>query len=67
LRIATGLAIGGIPAVLVAAFIVKAMPVTALRWLVVTVVLYAAVIMLRAAMIGRREPLSPLEERAEAV
>lgn len=67
LRIATGLAIGGIPAVLVAAFIVKSMAVTTLRWLVVAVVLYAAVVMLRAAVIGRREPLSPLEERAEAI
>ena len=51
----------------VAAFIVKSMPVTTLRWLVVAVVLYAAVVMLRAAVIGRREPLSPLEERAEAI
>lgn len=50
LRIVSGIAIGGVPAVLVAAFMVKAMPVTALRWLVVAVVLYAAVILWRSAM-----------------
>ena len=33
-RIVLGLAIGGIPAVLVAAFIVKSMPLELLRWLV---------------------------------
>ena len=56
LRLAGGLAIGGIPAVLVAAFIVKSMPVDTLRWLVIVVVLYAAAVMLRAAVVGRREP-----------
>jgi uncharacterized membrane protein YfcA len=55
LRICLGLAIGGIPAVLVAAFIVKSMPVDILRWGVIVVVLYAATVMLRAAWIGRRE------------
>lgn len=55
LRIALGLAIGGIPAVLVAAFLVKSMPLDILRWLVCVVVLYAAAVMLRSAMKGRRE------------
>jgi len=54
-RVVLGLAIGGIPAVLVAAFIVKSMPVETLRWLVIVVVLYAAAVMLRAALLGRRE------------
>jgi uncharacterized membrane protein YfcA len=49
LRIATGIALGGIPAVLVAAFIVKSMSLELLRWLVVCVVLYAALVMLKAA------------------
>jgi uncharacterized membrane protein YfcA len=53
-RIATGLAIGGIPAVLLAAFVVRTMPVEMLRWLVSFVVLYTALVMLRAAFIGRR-------------
>ena len=54
LRIATGIALGGIPAVLVAAFIVKSMSLELLRWLVVGVVLYAALVMLKAAASGSR-------------
>ena len=54
LRIATGIALGGIPAVLVAAFIVKSMSLEVLRWLVVCVVLYAALVMLKAAATGSR-------------
>jgi hypothetical protein len=55
LRIVLGLAIGGIPAVLVAAFIVQSMPLEILRWLVFAVVLYAAVVMFHAALVGRRD------------
>jgi len=54
LRVAMGIVIGGIPAVFVAAFIVKEMPLEALRWLVAAVVLYAAGVMLHAALRGRR-------------
>jgi uncharacterized membrane protein YfcA len=54
LRIVLGLAIGGIPAVLVAALLVKSMPVDILRWLVFVVVLYTGAVMLRAAITGRR-------------
>jgi uncharacterized membrane protein YfcA len=50
LRESLGLGIGGVPAVLIAAFIVKSLPLDALRWLVVIVVLYAALSMLRSAM-----------------
>lgn len=50
LRSAVGLAVGGIPAVLLAAYIVKSLPLVALRWLVMVVVLYTAITMLRAAM-----------------
>jgi uncharacterized membrane protein YfcA len=49
-RIAIGFALGGVPAVLVAAFIVKDMPVVWLRWLVIVVVVYAAAVMLRDAV-----------------
>ena len=52
LRIATGLALGGIPAVLVAAFLVKSMPIVTLRGLVVVVVLGAAFALRRSA-VGR--------------
>lgn len=55
LRIAAGMALGGIPAVFIAAFIVKEMPLEALRWLVAAVVLYAAGVMLHAAVKGRRD------------
>jgi uncharacterized membrane protein YfcA len=51
LRAALGLTIGGIPGVLIAAFIVKSLPIEGLRWLVVLVVTYAAVTMLWS---GRR-------------
>jgi uncharacterized membrane protein YfcA len=67
LRVVVGLGIGGIPAVLVAAFVVKTMPLELLRWLVIVVVLYAAAVMGRAAMLGRRlEPLTPEEAAAIA-
>jgi uncharacterized membrane protein YfcA len=49
---AVGLAIGGIPAVLIAALIVKEMDVTTMRWLVVAVVTIAAAMMLRSAAKG---------------
>ena len=45
----TGLIIGGVVGVLIAAFIVKQLPVTALRWLVIVVVAYASIMMLRSA------------------
>lgn len=46
---ALGLVAGGIVGVLVAFFIVKQLPLTAMRWLVIVVVTYAAVSMLRSA------------------
>ena len=46
-RPALGLALGGVPAVLIAALIVKALPLVYVRWLVVVVVLYAAVGLLK--------------------
>ena len=52
LRASLGLLLGGVPAVLIAAFIVKALPLTIVRWLVLVVVLYTATGLLRAA---RRE------------
>jgi uncharacterized membrane protein YfcA len=44
---ALGLAIGGIPGVLVAALLVTSLPIDLLRWLVIAVVVYAASSMLR--------------------
>lgn len=53
LRAALGLAIGGIPAVLIAAFLVKAMDLYYVRWLVVIVVIYTALSLLRSAMLEK--------------
>jgi uncharacterized membrane protein YfcA len=49
LRASLGLLIGGLPAVLIAVFLVKSLPLTAVRWLVIVVVVYTAAGMLRAA------------------
>jgi uncharacterized membrane protein YfcA len=54
---ALGLALGGIPAVLIAAFIVKSLPLEWLRWLVVVVVIYAAVLMLTSAARAQAAPV----------
>jgi uncharacterized membrane protein YfcA len=56
LRAAVGLALGGMPAVLIAALIVRSLPLTYVRWLVVIVVLYAAVTLLRASVTESRAP-----------
>jgi uncharacterized membrane protein YfcA len=54
---ALGLTIGGIPGVWIAAHMVYHLPIAAVRWLVVIVVIYAAVTMLRSAA---REPAAGL-------
>ncbi len=54
---ALGLTLGGIPGTLIAAFIVRSLPMTAVRWLVVIVVVYASAAMLRSAFSGKREPV----------
>jgi uncharacterized membrane protein YfcA len=50
------LTIGAIPGVLIAAFVVKQLSLVWLRWLVVLVVVYAAITMLRSFWAGRTEP-----------
>lgn len=50
LRVVIGIAIGGVPAVLVAAYVVKSLPLVTLRWGVVVVVLYAALLLLRSTL-----------------
>lgn len=56
LRPALGLALGGVPGVLVAYYIVKKLPVVWVRWGVVVVVIYTAIAMLRSALTERRTP-----------
>ncbi|WP_396208551.1 TSUP family transporter [Gemmatimonas sp.] len=46
---AIGLAVGGIPGVLVAALLITSLPIDLLRWLVIVVVVYAGFTMLRPA------------------
>ena len=55
-RATLGLAIGGIPAVFIAALIVKSMPLSYVRWMVVIVVVYTAATMLHAALTGGSDP-----------
>jgi uncharacterized membrane protein YfcA len=54
LKAALGLTIGGIPGVLIAAYIVREMPLGTVRWLVIVVVVYTAAMMLRSAAVERR-------------
>lgn len=56
LRIVLGMALGGIPAVLLAAFVVKSLDLVTLRWLVVVVVLYASMLLLRGALFAKAAP-----------
>jgi uncharacterized membrane protein YfcA len=55
---ALGLTLGGIPGVWIAAHMVYHLPIAAVRWLVVVVVIYAAVVMLRSAARERSEKIA---------
>ena len=57
--------VGGVPGVLIAAYIIKSLPLVAVRWLVVVVVLYAAIAMLRSA--AKRNAHATSEEELVAV
>jgi uncharacterized membrane protein YfcA len=59
LRPALGLTLGGIPGVLIAAFIVRSLPITTPRWVVAAVVVYTAGAMLRSARVESRATLLP--------
>jgi uncharacterized membrane protein YfcA len=63
-RVALSLTLGGIPGVLIAAYVVKSLPVEWLRWLVLVVVLYAAALMLRSAR--EEKPGAPSTQDAAA-
>lgn len=49
-KAALGLTIGGIPGVLIAFYIIKSLPLSYVRWLVVFVVLYTSIMLLRSAL-----------------
>ena len=59
LRNALGLALGGIPGVLVAAYIVKQLELGTVRWLVIVVVVYTAVTLLFSARSERTTGATP--------
>jgi uncharacterized membrane protein YfcA len=66
LKAAIGLAIGGVPGVLLAAYWIRSMDVTKLRWIVIVVVTYTAVTMLRSAMVERTpRPVAVMPSIAE--
>ena len=48
-RIALGLTLGGVPGVLVAAFLVRELPLDAVRWMVVGVLVVTSAMLLRSA------------------
>jgi len=52
IRAALGLTLGGFPAVLIAALLVESLPLYALKWLVIVVVLVTAVQLLRSARVS---------------
>jgi uncharacterized membrane protein YfcA len=54
-RAALGLALGGLPAVLIAAYVVQSMSLVAVRWLVVVVVVYTSLNMLATAQADPKE------------
>jgi uncharacterized membrane protein YfcA len=64
LRAALGLALGGIPGVLLAAYIIKELPLGTVRWLVIAVVVYTSISMLwsaksEAALAAKSSPDHP--------
>jgi uncharacterized membrane protein YfcA len=67
MRAALGLILGGVPGVLIAAYIVKSLPLVAVRWLVVIVVIYAAFVMLRSAAAKRDRPIGQDDDLVDVV
>jgi len=66
LKAALGLALGGIPGVLIAAFLVKSLPLYAVKWLVIVVVIYTSAMMLRSAHRERGTSLAEVPAEASA-
>jgi uncharacterized membrane protein YfcA len=54
-RVSLGMTLGGIPGVLLAAYVVKSLPLETLRWMVVLVVSYASASLLTAARGSRAD------------
>ena len=63
---AIGLTLGGIPAVLIAVWLVKSLPLDVVRWGVIVVVLYTATTLMRSAAEDRRGA-PPVEPEVAAI
>ncbi|MDA1261118.1 MAG: sulfite exporter TauE/SafE family protein, partial [Planctomycetota bacterium] len=63
-RTALGLTLGGIPGVLIAAFLVKSLPLDAVRWIVVGVLVYTSMSMWLSARNEARRASAMQEETA---
>lgn len=61
LKAAMGITLGGIVGVFIAAYVIKSLPLTVLKWIVLIVLVYTAFTMLRS---GLRTPQSASEEAA---
>jgi len=55
MRAALGLLVGGVPAVFLAAYIVKELDLYKVRWLVIVVVVYTSVSMLWSALAAKED------------
>jgi uncharacterized membrane protein YfcA len=65
MRASLGLFIGGLPAVLLGAYVVKELPLTAVRWVIMAVVLYTAATMLWSAL-SEKDVVAAERARVEA-
>jgi uncharacterized membrane protein YfcA len=54
LKAAIALFLGGVPGVLLAAFVVKSLPLDVVRWLVICVVIYTSISLIRSAVLEQR-------------
>ncbi|MEA4847670.1 MAG: sulfite exporter TauE/SafE family protein [Clostridiaceae bacterium] len=57
-KASVGIALGGLVGVLIAAYIVKSLPLDILKWLVIGVVLYTSVVLLRSAFKNKEEAIN---------
>ena len=63
---AIGMTLGGIPGVLLAAYLVRSLPLFWLRWMVFVVMIYTAMMMLRSSLKERRSAGQPSAAPLEA-
>ena len=61
-----GITIGGVAAVLIASFLVKSMPLTLLKWLVIRVILFTSITMLRASGIFKKGGADEVKEESNS-